>query len=400
MTRRFGPLYILANFGAHVAFMPLLVLLLPRRVEALAPEQPIILLSQLLLVGGLTASIANILAGDFSDRWLARYSNRRGPIAIGLACLLASYAFFAGAQDAPSLFWAIVLFQISLNIMFAPLGALLADHIPDKRKGWIAGWLNMGLPLSGIVITGLGKFGGVDAAWPFAFVALVLALTIMPLVVAWPRDLSLITRPIEAVHDAALPRRDFALAWIARLSIQSGAAVIISYLYLYVDSVARNAENFVAQTTSSGVALLSLVATVVSLAAGILAGRWSDHKGSRKRPLIFSALLVATAFAILSWGADWWFILMAYALFTTALTAFLSVDSALVAQLVSGHPRRATFLGLMNLTNTLPAVIAPGIALFLASIQLGGDTLRSLLVVAAIGAVLAAFAVSAIRTVR
>ncbi|MBT8428116.1 MAG: MFS transporter [Erythrobacter sp.] len=400
MTGRFGPLYVTANFGAHVAFMPLLVLLLPRRVEAIAPDQPIVLLSQLLLVGGLTASISNIAFGAFSDRWLARFGNRRGPIAVGLLCLIGAYAYFARADAPGALFLATILFQLSLNIMFAPLGALLADHIPDARKGWIAGWLNMGLPLSGLVITVLGEFSASDAAWPFGLVAMIVAATVIPLIIAWPRDLKLLAKPVEAVVDAVLSRRDFAFAWIARLCIQSGAAVILSYLYLYVNAVARNADGFSVENASGGVALLSLLATIFSLAAGILAGRWSDRKGSRKRPLIYSALLAAGAFGLLSWGGDWRVILAAYALFTIALTAFLSVDSALVAQLVAGHPRRATFLGLMNLTNTLPAIIAPGLALFLASVQPGGDTLRFLLAVAAGGALTAAFAVSAIRTIR
>lgn len=400
MTGRFGPLYITANFGAHVAFMPLLVLLLPRRVEAIAPDQPIVLLSQLLLVGGLTASLSNIAFGAFSDRWLARFGNRRGPIAIGLAFLLGAYAYFARADTPGALFLAIILFQMSLNIMFAPLGALLADHIPDARKGWIAGWLNMGLPLSGLVITALGEFSASDAAWPFGLVAMIIAATVIPLIIAWPRGLALIAKPVEAVVEAALSRRDFAFAWIARLCIQSGAAVILSYLYLYVNTVARNALGFSVENASGGVALLSLLATIFSLAAGILAGRWSDNKGSRKRPLIYSALLAAAAFGLLSWGGDWRVILAAYSLFTIALTAFLSVDSALVAQLVAGHPRRATFLGLMNLTNTLPAIIAPGLALFLASVQPGGDTLRFLLGIAAGGALIAALSVSAIRTIR
>lgn len=400
MTRRFGPLYISANFGAHVAFMPLLVLLLPRRVDAIAPEQPLILLSQLLLVGGLTASAANIVAGAFSDRWLARFGNRRGPIAIGLVLLLAAYAYFAEARAPASLFGAIILFQLSLNIMFAPLGALLADHIPDARKGWIAGWLNMGLPLSGLVITGLGEFSAQDGAWPFGFVAAVIALSVLPLVMAWPKGLALIEKPVTVIVDTAMSRRDFALAWIARLSIQSGAAVILSYLYLYVDSVARGSVGFGEGTTSGGVAMLSLIATILSLAAGIIAGRWSDHRGSRKVPLVIAALAAAMAFVLLAWGADWRMILFAYALFTTALTAFLSVDSALVAQLVSGHSRRATFLGLMNLTNTLPAIIAPSFALFLASLDLGGETLRILLAMAAGGALLSAVSVGAIRSVR
>ena len=81
-------LYGLAFLGAHLAFMPLMVLLLPRRVEALAPEGTAEFLSWLLLTGGVVAGIAHLMSGALSDRWFARIGNRRGLISIGCVFLL------------------------------------------------------------------------------------------------------------------------------------------------------------------------------------------------------------------------------------------------------------------------------------------------------------------------
>ncbi|MBW0143826.1 MFS transporter [Sphingomicrobium clamense] len=401
MIGRFTPLYILANLGAHLGFLPLLVLLLPRRVEAIADGEPLVLLSQLLLLGGVTASLAHIASGAFSDRWIARHGNRRGPIAIGLALLVVSYVLFSQAFTVPSLALSMVCFQVSLNVMFAPLGALLTDHVPHERKGWIAGWLNMALPLAGLAIGLLGFISTQDARWPFLLLAGAIALAVLPLVSLWPRALPLVEAKAERAQLAAsLLPRDFAFAWIARLAIQTGAAMILSYLYLYVDLVAGRSAVFPSQGASEGVATLSVIATIVSLAAGIIAGRLSDRSGRRKLPLIATSLAAGGALLLLAWAPDWRVILAGYAIFTAALTAFLSVDSALVAQLLAGHHRRGAMLGVMNLTNTLPAIIAPSVALLLAAVSFEAATLRMMLGAAAAGATIAAIAIAGIRSVR
>jgi len=49
-------LYVLAYLGANLGFAPLLILMLPRRVAAVAPSHPVATLSGLVLLGGVTAS--------------------------------------------------------------------------------------------------------------------------------------------------------------------------------------------------------------------------------------------------------------------------------------------------------------------------------------------------------
>ena len=398
---RFERLLVVAHVGAFLAFLPLLVLLLPRRVEAVTNGEGLTLLSLLLLAGAVTASIANIFAGAVSDRWIERHGNRRGLIAIGLVLVMLAYWLLAVATSPPALFAGIVALQASFNLMFAPLGVLLADHVPDARKGLVAGGMNMALPLAGFGVAALGWLSGADAAWPFALVAFAVAILTLPLLIFWPPTGAPLTAPDAGPRAPRLSllEGDFARAFAGRLLVQLGAASIIGYLFLYVDSVARTLPDFAAADSSAGVASMTLLANLVGLVAGLAAGKWSDRLARRRPPLVASALAGAAALAILAWAPSWPLVVIAYALFTAALTAFLSVDAALVAQLVQGRASRGALLGVMNLTNTLPAILAPLVALGLAGQFEGGTSLKWLLALAAVASALAALFIARIRSV-
>ena len=79
--------------------------------------------------------------------------------------------------------------------------------------------------------------------------------------------------------------------------------------------------------------------------------------------MIAASIAMAAAFSILALQAGGLALIGAYVLFHAGLTAFLSVDSAMVTQLIGDSPRRGELLGFMNLTNTLPAIIVPSITL-------------------------------------
>ncbi|MEP7315063.1 MAG: MFS transporter [Sphingomicrobium sp.] len=360
-------LYSLSFLGAHLAFMPVFALLLPRRIAAIAPGQAIETLSALLLIGGVVASVAHIAAGRWSDRWLVRYGNRRGLIGVGLAALCAAQFGLAMAQTWAALIIAIVLFQLALNLMFAPLGALLADHVADARKGRVAGLLNAALPLSSIGTAAAALLFRSDGPGGFLLVALASALAILPLLIAWPfGSLAPLDDPNCAPAPSMAPtkdaRQDYVKIWCARLLIQLGAAFVINYFYLYLVDLGGNSLQ-----ASQRIGSIAIVATAASFASAICAGFWSDRAGRRKPPLISAALAATGGLLILALEPSSAMVLVAYVLFQVGLTAFLSVDSAMVAQLLSNSRRRGELLGLMNLTNTLPAIIVPAIAMRAAS---------------------------------
>src|SRR3546814_11292410 len=69
---RFLALYALANAGGVAAFLPLLTLLLPLKVQAVAGDERLVTLTLCALAGAVTASISNIVFGTLSDRSFAR----------------------------------------------------------------------------------------------------------------------------------------------------------------------------------------------------------------------------------------------------------------------------------------------------------------------------------------
>ncbi len=352
--------YAIAFFGAHLAFIPLFALLLPRRVAAVAPDSAITLLSILLLVGGIAASLAHIAAGRFSDRWLRRHGSRRGVIVIGLVALAGSQLLLAVAVDATALLVAIIAFQLALNLMFAPLGALLADHVPDARKGRVAGWLNATLPLASLGTALAAFLFPVDGPGGFLLIAAISGLALLPLLYRWPFGPVAPHRPADPVAVAAISagqRGDYIRMWCARLMVQLGAAFVISYFFLYLVDLAS------ARDASRLMGILAALATFLSVASAVAAGHWSDRRNYRRPPMIAAALACAVGLLAMAATPYWPVVVAAFILFHVGLTAFLSVDSAMVTQLLSAHERRGELLGFMNLTNTIPSILVPALAL-------------------------------------
>lgn len=352
--------YAIAFFGAHLAFIPLFALLLPRRVAAIDSGNAIWLLSVLLLVGGITASIAHIAVGRWSDFWLKRHGNRRGMIVIGLAALAAAQGMIGIAESAAELMAAIVAFQLALNLMFAPLGALLADHVADRRKGRVAGWLNATLPLASLGTALAAFLFPSDGPGGFLLIAALSAIAILPLLSGWPFGRVATRVPIAAIEHlpaSAAVRGDYVRLWSARLLIQLGAGFVINYFFLYLVQRTDSAD---ASRLMGG---LAAVATILSFASAIAAGHWSDLRGRRRPPMVAAALACAIGLLAMAASPHGPVVVTAFILFHVGLTAFLSVDSAIVTQLLSDSERKGELLGVMNLTNTLPAILVPAATL-------------------------------------
>jgi MFS family permease len=366
--------YALAFLGAHIAFMPLFVMMLPRRVEALAPDNAANWLSWLLVVGGIVAGLANVGSGAIGDRWLGRYGNRRGLIAIGAALLFVAYIGFAFTHSFASLLFAVIFFQIALNCCFSPLGALLADHFPDEVKGRLGGLMTAALPASTLLVVPIAWLFPKDGAMAFLATGILVAACILPLLILWPLGAVIgggndqLTAKanisdISAAGSSAQISTDFSLAWLSRLLVQTGAAFVISYIYLYITLMQQTQADWQSAGASEILATLTAPAAILAISVTLFSGYISDRWRSRRWPLFVFACLFGFGMAMLAGANELPWFLIGYGLVQTALAAYLAVDTALIAQLVSGHNRRGLLLGVMNLSNTLPSVIAPIIAL-------------------------------------
>jgi MFS family permease len=394
----------LAYFGAHLAFMPVLVLLLPRRVEAIAGGGAPLALSWILLAGAVAASAGNILAGHWGDGWLRRYGSRRGLIVLGLAALLASFGLLAITKTVAQAAAALIAFQLALNLAFAPLGALLADYVPDDTKGAVAGLMGAALPASFGGISLLGWLFPADSVSAFLINGLLVAACFAPLLVRWrfgPLIGSSRAETAGPISERAVVGADLVRAWIARFLVQMGAAFVLSFLFLLVSTRVR-AEAGWAMTgsASDAIAALSVAAACLGVLGAIAGGRLSDAVPARRVPQAIAAAALAASMAALGGGLPWPYFAAAYGLFQLALSGFLAINIALVAQLVGSSGRRGALLGLMNLANTVPSILVPAIVIASLHTRLAHGQLELFYLAAAGAAALASVTALTIRTSR
>jgi MFS family permease len=350
--------YLLAQLGGFLAFIPVLTLLLPRRALAIDPVHAPRLLSAALLAGALCASLANIAAGRLGDWWLARHGNRRAPLALGAAGTALALPAMALAHSAAALIGAVVGLQAVLNLLLAPLAAMLPDHVPDRAKGAVAAGLNLALPLAGLGTAAVAHWLPHDGTAGFVVAGAAVALACAPLVVLWPFAPHTLALPEAASPAPPALRVQLAPLAAARFLVQACAAFVFQYVYLYL--AAGTAANM-GLDPAALVARSTLAATAATVLALPLLGHWSDRVGQRRPLMIIAAAILASAAGALGLGTGAMVLGLAYALFQLILSAYLAIETALVGEIVQHHSGRGQVLGLMNLANTAPSVAVPAL---------------------------------------
>jgi MFS family permease len=349
---RFILLVAVANAGGVIGFLPLLTLLLPVKVAEVAGDDRIAVFTATVIAGAIAASLSNILFGWLSDRSVAHGGGRRPWIIAGLAGLAASFAAVAIAATPMQIVLAVVLFQIAVNALLAPMFAVMADEVPDAQKGVSGGLIALGAPLASAVAALMVAIGVSGEPARLAFVFAAVLLCTFPLILTPAR----IAPAAVAPEEAPLLGRDLAIAWTSRLLVQVAGNALWLYLVYYFASIDPHTP------TSKSVGPLGQLMTIaylIPVPVAVLAGRWSDRVARRKPFLITFALLAALGLTGLAFARDWSTAAAAFALYALGSAAFLSLHSGFAMQLLPDPRHRGRDLGLINLTNTLPALIGP-----------------------------------------
>lgn len=381
-SRRFLAVYALANAGGVVAYLPLLTLLLPLKIESVAGDQRLGLLTIVTLGGAIVASGANILFGHLSDAGERTRGHRKHWIAAGLVATIASYALIAVADRPGTLAGAMILFQIALNMLLAPLVATMADAIPDAQKGVAGGLLACAAPTGSILGGALAQMAWLGEDGRLASLCAIMVAMIAPLLVAAiPRTGG---NAVDAAPRALRPV-DLSLLWTARLLMQIAGNVLFTYLLFYFESIdSARAPIAVAARVghATGIALL------ISVPVSILVGRMSDRMGVRRPFLLGSAALTAVGLGTMASAGQWSVAVCGYGLFSCGLALFLGLHSAFAMQMLPSPRHRGRDLGVLNLTNTLPALLGPSLTWVLTDQAGFGRTLTALAMLALLGGVL------------
>lgn len=390
-TRRgsmFLALYALSYAGGVVAYVPFLTFLLPIKVEELALADKVALLSLATLAGAVAASAANILAGMLSDHAVNRGGGRRPWVVGGLIATLASYGVMHLCRTPASLVGGVIVFQAALNFMIAPLMAIAADEVPDSQKGLLGGLFGAAYPLgalAGILVT---AFPGLTEGGQFAVVGgLVMAMT-LPFLVVMRRRTAVVEPEVAPPSGRRAGRRNLALVWAARLLVQVAGSILFAYFLFYFETVDRGGLPLAPRDLASKISWLSGAAAILSVLLAVAIGRLSDASGARKPLLAATVAMLTAGLLIMALLPQWAPAVVGYVLFSCGVGAFLSVQQTYAMQLLPSPRHRGRDLGILNLTNTIPALAAPALAVALVTVDDFGPLLLILAVLTALAGAL------------
>ncbi|QUC61846.1 MFS transporter [Streptomyces sp. A2-16] len=356
----------LANVAIWVGWYGPLQILLARQAEDFAPGTGMskeTLLAWVTGVGAVVSLAANPFFGALSDRTTARWGRRSPWIVAGAAGGALSLLVLAGAGGLWLMMLGWCLVQLTLNAAFAAVTAAVPDRVPRLQRGAVGGWIGAAQILGAVVGTGLATAAGGIAAGYAACAVFTLA-GVLPYVLRH-RDLRLAAtdRPPWSWRSFARgfwlsPRRhpDFAWAWLTRFLINLSNALVILYLLYYLRDRLHHDD------PEQGVLILTAVDSVALLATVVVGGVWSDRVGRRKPFVRWSGVLMAVATGLLAVWQTWPSAIIVAALLGVGLGVFMSVDFALMTDVLPKALDRGKDLGVINVANSLPQVAAPALA--------------------------------------
>ncbi|HZB51930.1 MAG TPA: MFS transporter [Mycobacteriales bacterium] len=367
---RFVATLALANLALWMGFFTPIQLLLPQQLEDIDADGKVGALGWVTGAGAAVAVLVTPLAGALSDRTTSRWGRRLPWLVGGTLAAAAAFVVLSRQSTVLGVLVGWCLAQACLNAAYAALTAEVPDHVPVRQRGVVSGWF--GLPQAVGVVVGVAlvtSFTTTSGAG-YLLVAAVIAVLVLPFA-AVTRDarLSRADRPRWSWSGFARgfwvsPRRhpDFGWAWLTRFLISLGNALGTLYLLYFLRDRVRYEELFPGRTAEDGVLVLILIYAAGAVATAVVGGVVSDRSGRRKPLVIASSVVMAAGAALLAVSPTWTAALVAAALLGTGYGVYMAVDTALITQVLPTAGDRGKDLGVINIANAAPQVLAPALA--------------------------------------
>jgi MFS family permease len=394
----------IAGGGLSAMYAGVGTVLLPLQIERIDRPHKIAVLGVVAGVSAMFALVFNPIGGALSDRTRSRFGRRAPWLVAASAVLLVMLVLLGQAGTVALVLVGWCLAQAVANLYQAPLTAVVPDRVAPARRGAASSVAGVASVLGGVAGVGLASQFSRHLAGGYVALGVVLVLTAWYFVLKTtdpptaslprpPRD----TRPARVrLGDfvSALRHRDFALVFASRALAILGYFLVISYeLYILTDYIKLPGTMKPAQ----GVTVLAAISGVGAILAAAIAGPVSDRL-DRRKPFVFLSSAIAGAACILPVLSPTFTTIEIFAAFAgLAFGCYLSVDAALVTLVLPRSEDAARDLGVLNIANAGPQVIAPLFAALIIS-HLGGY--RTLFIAGGCCGIAGAFAVMGVRSVR
>ncbi|WP_454809350.1 MFS transporter [Paenarthrobacter nitroguajacolicus] len=394
---RLGPLLFLAHLGWMLPFSAAGTFI-PALMAEIDPAQKVALYATLAAAGSVASMLATIIFGALSDRTRSRFGRRNpwiasGGVLLGIAATAMSFTSDFGLLVA---LW--VVFQVGLAVVLAPLFAVLPERVSPGNLGKASTIIGLGTLLAqsaGAVV------GGAFVTMPregLRWLPWLIAVAMMVFVL-FSREKDNRKAPREPLSVGSLLRsfappkdRDFLLALGGRFLLLLSFMMIVLYqLFVLTDYIGLELADAGGVIGTGG-----LIMAASAGVATIISGPLSDKMGRRKPIVIAASLVFAAAELPLVFTSD----LTAFYLFLGvggfAYGMYIAVDQALLAQVLPDAENQGKDMGILNIANTGPQILAPivaGVIVSTAGFQL-------VFIIAVVLAIVAGLALVPIRRVK
>lgn len=341
------------------------------------------------------------LAGYLSDRTTLRWGRRR-PWVAGGALLFAGSLVALGMVEGfvlLTVFWTLAL--VGFSAAGAALTALIADVVPVRQRGAIAGWMSTPRAVGIILGVVLFSFVFASATLGYAALALLVVVLVVPvLFVHQDRPLAVADRPaggmsvlLASMWRSPKTHPDFAWTWVSGALVNTGNALGTGLLLYWI----AYGLDVGIEGASRAFLPLILVYLVSVLISAPLLGWVSDRVARRKPFVVWGALTQTAAALVLAFIPSYNAAFVAAVLLGVGYGAYLAVGQALATQVLPDARDRAKDLGIMNVAYQVPVAVAPllGAAVVAA---LGGFT--GLFLLAAVATAIGAAVITLVNGVR
>ncbi|MFB6622800.1 MFS transporter [Streptomyces sp. NPDC056374] len=394
-TRGLLPLLLTGNTAMYALYIGVPGLLLALQIEEIDPADKVANFGLVSGISAIFATVFNPVAGALSDR-----SGRRNPwiLAGGLLALPVMLLLGSGHTILlVTIAWC--LGQAVMNVYQAALTSVVPDRVPVAARGKASAAVGLGLPVGSTIGALVGAAFSEDYRTGYlVFGAIVAATAVLFTACArerrMPAKAPLPVKQQLAAFGSALGDHDFRWAFIGRALLVLGYFAVAGFqLYILKD----HTELPAGLSPEEAVAILMPLNAVAMVVSTVLGGWLSDRFDRRKLFVGASAALAAAALLIPAVSTSWTAMLAFSAVNGLGFGCYMAVDTALVTMVLPKAEDAARDMGVLNIANAGPQIVAPFVASLIVSLS-GGYT--ALFLVAAVLSVLGALAVRPIRSVR
>lgn len=398
----FSSLFLLANVVVWLAKFPFTQIILPIQILAFDPNNKLTDLAIITGVGAFFGLIANPIAGALSDRTTGRWGRRRPWLVVGGLLSVVALIILAYAPGIVGLLIEWIVYQIVVNAVLAALLATIPDQVPQRQRGTISSFTGLSYPLGLILGTLIvTKFLHTSIHPSYYVLAAIFIVIILAFAVILP-DKELAKGAMPSVNWGKFfasfwisPRRypDFAWVWITRFLLILSSVVVTTYLLYYLQDTLHLSSSAAATRATT----FNTIYGITLIVFAILSGIFSDRMQRRKVFVMVSGIIVAISMLILAFVSSFGGVIAAAVIFGLGYGVYISVDIALVTEVLPSHGDRGKDMGVFNIANTLPQVFLPIIAV----VTVGAfHNYTALFLIVAVAAILSGLLIQPIKGAR